>query len=258
MNPSIVMTAFGTTTKALETYSFIDEICKRRFPDHEILWAYSSRIIKDRMKKRQNIEIKHPHQVLSELKKKGHSWAVVQSMHLTCGHEFYRLTEEVRECEIRTSVGLPLLCYPEDYQSVAQVFSPVFSDIENEAVILTGHGSDHPARSSYLALQYIFREKFGPEIYVGLVEDGYPSREMIIEDVKKSGFKSVRLIPFMLVAGVHFQEDLMGEEDSWKKAFEKKGISVSAETGGIGLIPDIVEIFCKHIQDALDVIPGDL
>jgi len=59
----------------------------------------------------------------------------------------------------------------------------------------------------------------------------------------------------MLVAGVHFMEDMAGEEDSWKTAFEEKNISVSLDQNGLGMNSSIVEIFCQHIHDALDVIP---
>lgn len=69
MRIPIAMAALGTTTKAMETYVFIAEICRERFPDHEILWSYFSRMLKDWTKKRRNIELKHPHQVLAELKK---------------------------------------------------------------------------------------------------------------------------------------------------------------------------------------------
>ena len=51
MKPPIVLTAFGTTSKALETYSFMDTIIKRRFADHEVIWAYTSRIVRDKFKK---------------------------------------------------------------------------------------------------------------------------------------------------------------------------------------------------------------
>jgi sirohydrochlorin cobaltochelatase len=79
MKTPIVMAAFGTTTRALETYSFMNERISARFPDHEIFWSYSSRMVKDWIKKRRNIDLKHPHEVLYELEEKGFSWAVVQS-----------------------------------------------------------------------------------------------------------------------------------------------------------------------------------
>ena len=99
MKPPIVLTAFGTASKALETYSFIDTIIKRKFADHEVMWAYTSRIIRDKLKKKSNLSIRHPDTILKELYDKGNKWAVVQSMHLICGHEFYRLVDETKKCE---------------------------------------------------------------------------------------------------------------------------------------------------------------
>jgi sirohydrochlorin cobaltochelatase len=59
----------------------------------------------------------------------------------------------------------------------------------------------------------------------------------------------------MLVAGVHFAQDLAGGDDSWKAAFMAANIQVELEEKGLGLNPQIVEIFCRHIEAALDVIP---
>ena len=258
MKIPIVMAAFGTTTRAMETYSFIDEYCKKKFPAHKILWAFSSRMVKDWSKKRHNIDILHPYQVLNKLKDQGHKWAVVQSMHLMCGHEFYRLVQEIKECEIRTSLGLPLLCEPEDYQAAVTIFSNAFPDIEHEAVVMVGHGTDHPSWCTYVALNHVFYENFKSGIYVGVVEkNGYPSREKIIADVKNAGYKKARIIPFMLVAGMHFESDLTGNKDSWQKAFEEQGVSVYVENRGLGFHEGIIELYCNHIKNALDIIPGN-
>jgi len=58
----------------------------------------------------------------------------------------------------------------------------------------------------------------------------------------------------MLVLGTHFYEDLAGNHDSWKWALEAEGISLSVEHRGIGYEKGIVDIFCKHIRDAVEVI----
>ncbi len=252
MKTPIVMAAFGTTTKAIETYSFMNESISERFPGHEIIWSYSSRMVKDWIKKRRNIDLKHPHEVLYKLKERGHTWAVVQSLHLICGHEFYRLVEEVKQRSVRTSVGLPLLSSPRDYEAVVQGLGSRFQDLETQAMVLVGHGTDHPIWSSYVALNHMFRDRFGPNIYVGVVE-GHPSRDGIINAVIRSGIKRVRLIPLMLVAGTHFQEDLAGNEDSWKTNFEEKGVAVSVDPTGLGYKREIIDIFCRHVEEALDV-----
>jgi sirohydrochlorin cobaltochelatase len=163
----------------------------------------------------------------------------------------------VKQSPVRTSIGLPLLSAPEDYEAVVQGLGNSFPDLEDEAIVLVGHGTDHPIWSSYVALHHMFRERFGSRIFMGVVE-GYPSRAEIVEAVKGAGFKKVRLIPFMLVAGTHFQEDLAGDDDSWKTAFEALEISVSVVTKGLGFYPGIIDILCRHIRDALDVIPSDI
>lgn len=254
-NIPIVLAAFGTTSKAMETYSFIDKIVKNRFAGHEVLWSYSSRIVKNRIKKKNNIELKHPHQVLAELKDQGFAWAVVQSLHLMCGHEFYRLKDEVQECDIRTSIGLPLLYSPIDYKKVLTTLNSLICSNKEKAVVFIGHGTDHPAWTTYAAFLNMLRESGKANAYVGVVEEGHASMEQVAGDVSKAGYKHVLLVPMMLVAGVHFMEDMAGDEDSWKTAFESINISVALEQKGLGLNSSIIDIYCSHIYNAIDAIP---
>jgi len=106
-NTPIVLAAFGTTSRAMDTYSFIDTSVKRAFPDHPVRWAYTSRMVRSHMRKTHRANMKNPRQVLDKLAAQGHEWAVVQSIHFICGHEFYRLVDEVKESDVRTSIGLP-------------------------------------------------------------------------------------------------------------------------------------------------------
>ncbi|MBW2000704.1 MAG: sirohydrochlorin cobaltochelatase [Deltaproteobacteria bacterium] len=68
----------------------MDSAFKKRFYNEKIMWAYSSRMIKDWIEVRHGIEPRHPMDVLSDPAFQGHEWVVVQSLHLVCGHEFYR------------------------------------------------------------------------------------------------------------------------------------------------------------------------
>jgi len=124
-----------------------------------------------------------------------------------------------------------------------------------EAVVLVGHGTDHPAWTAYFALKSILRQSCRSKIFVAMIE-GKPSRSQVFCAISRCGIKKVRLIPFTLVAGVHFQEDIAGDGDSWKAAFESIGVTVEVETQGIGYRETIIDIFVDHIQDALSVIPG--
>jgi sirohydrochlorin cobaltochelatase len=252
-NPPIVLAAFGTTSRALDTYSYIDAAVKQAFPDHPVRWAYTSRMVRSRMKKMHRANMKEPLQVLDELAAQGHVWAVVQSMHLISGHEFYRLLDEVKQSTVRTSIGLPLLTSPADYRQLTDVILRKGVSGNGTATVLVGHGTDHPAWSAYPALQQIIQASVA-NIYVATVE-GESAMEETIEAVVQSGAERVHLMPLMLVAGVHLQEDIAGDEDSWKSAFLDAGLEVTVEENGLGKQPAVVDIFVRHIREALAIIP---
>ncbi len=255
-NTPIVLAAFGTTSRALDTYSFIDMAIKQSFPEHPVRWAYTSRMVRSHMKAKHRANMKDPRQVLNDLSAKGHDWAVVQSMHLISGHEFYRLLDEVREGVVRTSIGLPLLTSPKDYRQLADAIMGNGLPDNGTATVLVGHGTDHPAWTAYPALRQIIQGT-GANIHVATVE-GDAAMEETIQAVVQSGARHVRLMPLMLVAGVHLQEDIAGDEDSWKRAFLDAGLEVTVEKNGLGKHPAVVDIFVRHIREALAIIPDSL
>jgi len=250
----IVLTAFGTTARAFSTYEKMESVFKKEFPEHNIIWAYSSRMVKYALKKNKNLDLKDPGEVLAELQQQGHQWAVLQSLHLIGGHELHRLAAERNHVDMRLSLGLPLLSSPRDYQEVARALAPVVQENEDEAIVVVGHGTDHPSWTAYFALESIMRKAYGTRVFTGVVE-GFPEMGETLDRILKRGFKKVRIIPLLLVAGVHFIEDLTQEEDSWQKTFEAHGIEVSVVSHGVGNLDDITRIFCRHINEALDVIP---
>jgi sirohydrochlorin cobaltochelatase len=252
----LVIVAFGTSTKALASYEHLDARIKNRFPDHEIFWAYSSRMVKDRVTKQPQDTISNPHEILEALYHRHYSWAVVQSLHLIGGHEFIRLVEETKQSPIRTSIGLPLLSAPKDYLALCTSLSPIINTHPDQAILLVGHGTDHPSWSAYPTLQYFMRRQFGPRVFVGVIEEGCPSSTEVIADITDAHYKKVCIIPLLLVAGMHFHRDLAGDHrNSWINLLSAAGISVEIMQQGLGILPAINEMFCQHIEDALAIIP---
>jgi sirohydrochlorin cobaltochelatase len=256
MKIPIVLAAFGTTTSARQSYTFLDEHIRAAFPEHEVHWAFSSRMVRDFSQQRRGRQRKSPAEILAELQARGFEWAVVQSLHLLAGHEFYRLVEEVQACRMRTAMGLPLFWAPEDYGAFLEAVAARLEAAGNEeAIILVGHGTDHPSWATYLALQYLLSRQFGHQVYIGVLE-GHPSRQEVLAEVVRSGMRRIRLLPLMLVAGRHVQEDLAGPEDSWKTSLEEAGLTVTLDATGLLHYPGVIKIFQDHIVNALDVIPG--
>lgn len=166
-NIPIILTAFGTTARAFSTYDRMDRIFRQRFPYHPIHWAYSSRMVRHAMNNKK--KLKDPVETARSLAEKGVEWVVIQSMHLICGHEFDRLVTQRDQASIRSSMGLPLLTSQKDYAAVANALSPILPQDTDQAVILVGHGTDHPAWTAYPALESILRQYWGDRVFIGVV-----------------------------------------------------------------------------------------
>ncbi|MBC7359558.1 MAG: sirohydrochlorin cobaltochelatase [Desulfacinum sp.] len=252
MKTPIIVAAFGTTSRSRAVYETVHVHLKRRFAGHPIQWAFTSRFVRARL---QGADLPSPGEAVRRLADQGHRWAVVQSFHMICGHEFHRLVQEVQHPACRVSMGHSLLCRPEDHRAVAEALAPVFALDESEAVVLVGHGTDHCSWSAYPAFGFRLREMYGPRAFVGVIEGGWPDREALVGRIVESGFRRARLVPFLLVAGVHFREDLAGSEDSWKTVLEARGVRVALETEALGSRPSILDIFAQHMGQALEAIP---
>lgn len=252
----IVLAAFGTTSRAMDTYGVIDTAVKAAFPTHPVKWAYTSRMVRSHMGKHHRAKMKNPLQVLDELGEQGYPWAVVQSLHMICGHEFCRLVDEVRESTVRASFGLPLLTDPADYREVAAILLDNQAFGNGTAAVLVGHGTDHPAWTAYPALGQMVAAE-GANVHLATVE-GEAAMAQTVAAVIQSGARQVHLVPLMLVAGVHVEEDIAGDADSWKRAFLDAGMQVTVEKNGLGKQPAVVDIFLKHIRAALAIIPESL
>lgn len=250
----IILTAFGTTAQAFSTYRKMDAVFRSAFPHNPIHWAFSSRMVKHAVKNKKELDLKDPLEMIRMLADQGYGWAVIQSLHMICGHEFDRLVAGRNHAGLRTSMGLPLLTSPMDYVQTARALSPWIPESGDEAVVLVGHGTDHPAWSVYPSFETILRDIYGNRIFVGVVE-GCPGLEKTLGRVIRAGYHEVCMAPLMLVAGVHFREDLAGGEASWKFSFERAGIHVRALESGMGDMDGVTRIFCDHIRDALNVIP---
>ncbi|KPA18168.1 Sirohydrochlorin cobaltochelatase [Candidatus Magnetomorum sp. HK-1] len=260
-NIPIILSAFGSTTKAMKTYALMDSIFRKRFSNHPIYWSYSSRFVRERMKKDRQMNMKQPQDVLNALFEKNHTWAVVQSLHITPGFEFDQLLKTTLNHNMRVSIGLPLLYTQKDFYNVIKTLDAVYGITDlfsepNVAQVIVGHGTEHSTWTSYIALDNMIQHKWPQKgVYVSTVENSLVDRKSFILKIKEAGYTHVRLIILLLVAGDHFLKDFSAKENSWLADFESAGFTVTLEPNGLGCHPEFVDLFCDHIESALDIIP---
>ena len=256
MKKAILVVSFGTSyheTRKKTIEAFENKI-KESFKDYDFYRAFTSGMIINKLKKRDNMFIDNPSEALEKLYNAGYQEVVVQSLHIICGDEYNKLKDMVAQYEDKfdkISIGRPLLTYIDDYRETVEAVKKDLDKMDiDEAVVFMGHGTEHESHSSYPAIEYMFRD-YGINAFVGTVE-GYPELEQVIKKLKNRNIKTVDLLPFMLVAGDHAINDMASdEEDSWKTILEKEGFNVKVHVKGLGENPYIQEKFKNHALDCM-------
>lgn len=254
---AILVVSFGTSYA--DTREVTIEACEQKiaeaFSDYEVRRAFTSNIIIKILKERDNILVDTPEEALQKLQDEGFSEVIVQPLHVIPGAEFHDVVQIVNTYKSAFDsirLGMPLLAATEDYVATIEALTSQFPELQDdEAVVFMGHGTHHPANASYAALQEVFENQGLSNVFMGTVE-GYPALDHVIAHLQVQQIKKVTLMPFMLVAGDHAQNDMAGdEEDSWKMILKKEGFVVDTYLHGLGENPAIQDLYVKHVQDAI-------
>jgi sirohydrochlorin cobaltochelatase len=254
--PAIVLAAFGTSTAAVDTYRHIEALARERFPEHDIHWAFTSRLIREKLRREGRQELKDVPRTLRDLKAAGVSRVAVQSLHVVPGEEWQKMVQESRQVPgLKVALGKPLLSSETDRSRVLAALAKDFpADLQNHAVVLAGHGSPHPdGEAAYLALDGLVRSRFfGQNVFLGVIA-GNPPGEAALEAVKGSQATAVVLTPLMVVAGEHVKNDILGEEpDSWQsRLLAQRHYQIQGVTQGLGYRDEVVAVFLDHLEEAL-------
>jgi cobalamin biosynthesis Co2+ chelatase CbiK len=254
---AILIVSFGTS-HADTRKNTIDQIeldIENKYPDYAIYRAFTSKVIIEILKRRDNINTFTVSEAMEQMKRDGIDDVVIQPTHILNGIENNIMIEEVnlyKDDFNSILVGAPLLNTTEDYRKVIKAFIKRMPEVsEDEAVVCMGHGTSHYANASYAALDYMFKDHGYDNVFIGTVGE-YPSLEDIIKQLKKNNYEKIILFPFMIVSGDHAKNDMAGEkEDSWKTILKNEGFKVKCILKGLGENLEIRRIFAEHIEDAL-------
>lgn len=254
---ALLVVSFGTSHAETRerTIGAIEKEIAAAYPDYEMRRAFTSGMILKVLEKRDKIMIDNVAEAMNRLVSDGFEEVLVQPTHVIPGDEYDQMVGDVMMFEDRfekISIGAPLLSCTEDYRKVISAVMEQFPDLgEREALVLMGHGTEHPVNAVYAALDYQFKDMGYRNVFVGTVE-AYPGVETVLKHVDAFRPEKVTMLPLMVVAGDHAVNDMAGdEEDSWKSIFEKAGHKVDCVLKGLGEFQSIRDIYLEHIARAL-------
>ena len=262
---AIVVVSFGTTfddarEKCIES---VENKITEMFPFYEVRRAFTSNIVMKRLAEK-GIMVDNLEQALTKLKNEGYTDVIIQSTHLIPGEEYNTKILEVaakHKNDFQTiKIGRPVLTYSgdnntNDYKEFVKALKKQLPQNQGKdtQIIFMGHGSNHENGTVYSKLQ-LELDKQGVKGYVAVVEDGAePSFDSVLKKLAANKeTKKVLLMPLMLVAGDHANNDMAGEEeDSWKSIVTAKGYAVEIYMHGLGENKAFQDIYVEHIKDAI-------
>ena len=261
MKKAILVVSFGTSyLDTLEkTIEKAEKQIRDKFSEYDIYRAFTSHMIIKKLKEKYEIFVDTPEEILEKLYEAGYEEIIMQPLHMIPGEEFIyinKISEVFKEKFEVLKVGRPIFYYqgieelPQDYSLFIEATKELYE--ENNAVVLMGHGTAHPANSVYGCLQAVFEDEGYENVFVTTVE-GYPNFENVIRRVKRKNISEVTIAPLMVVAGDHARNDMASDdEDSLKSMLEAEGIKVNVHLKGLGENEKFNELYINRIDDLIN------
>lgn len=267
---AIVVMSFGTTFTETrnKTINPTIEAIKKAHPGVKVVTAYTSHIIVDRVKANEGIEIPTPEKALETLKKEGYTRVALATLDVIPGMEYSYDTaifNIYKKDFKKMTLGLPLMYWMgqedqrDDIMESMEAFSTQFPKMaDDEALLVMAHGTPHPANAYYSVIQDRLNNLEKGNIFVYSVE-GWPHLDTVMPLLKEKGIKKVNLMPLMMVAGDHANNDMAGdEEDSHKIILQEEGFEVVPYVHGLGENKAVRKVFVERANEAWDaLIAGD-
>ncbi len=263
---AIVVMTFGTTftdTRAKTIDATIDGI-KAAHPGVKVVTAYTSHIIIDRVKANEGITFPTPEEALDQLKAEGYTRVALATLDVIPGMEYdYDLGvfHNYKQNFKKMTLGTPLMYWQgqegqdDDVTEAMEALATQFPKTKKgEGIVIMAHGTPNISNAYYSVIQAKLQELGYDNVFIETVE-GWPSLETIIPKLKAKNIKKVTIMPMMMVAGDHANNDMAGEEDdSHKSILEKEGIEVTAYIHGIGENEAIRNVFVNRANAAWDAL----
>lgn len=247
--PPIMLVAFGSTVpETRQTFARIEADVKQAFPDRKIVWAFTSEIVRERLKE-QGESVAGIQEALDALARDGFTEVILQSLHIMPGEEYQALyLLDPRGMKLWT--GAPLLGDRRDREEVRDILASQYrSDRPN---VIAAHGNaKRPQLNEPLEGLAAMIESTRDDVVLATIDGppGTKSFAKIADRVARAG--GVHFVPLMLISGIHVRDDLVGEgHESWKRQLGAREASVSP---ALGDMPEIRAMLVRHIREAKPV-----
>lgn len=243
--PAILVAAFGASSAAARrAYDHIEEAVRRHKPRHEIFWAFTSRRVVARLRS-EGIVLPTLAEATDLMRSRGRRQAVLLPLLTVPG-------EEYASVEAFSFGGIHVVCCPpllSNESDIPGVLDALELHLREDAInVLACHGNArHDAYNDLLVALAHVMESAHANCVVASVE-GRPGEGPLHrarEIARRTG--RAHFVPFMMVAGEHVTNDVMGETpDSWKNQVDA---AASTCAPSLGWNDSILNLLLKRLDE---------
>ena len=258
---AIVVLSFGTTFKDQREKSINATVkaIQAAHPNTKVVTAFTSHIvIKHIIENEGKCDYLTPEQTLEQLKREGYTRVALVSLDVIPGMEYkydVALFHEYKTQFKKMTLGVPLMYWQgqeEQRDDVDEVMRslhlPAYK--KGTAILLMAHGTPDPSNAYYSVMQEKLRAMKRTDVHIYTVE-GWPRLEDWAGKLKMHKIQKIILMPLMMVAGDHANNDMAGDEDdSHKVILQKMGFTVETKLQGLGENKKIRDIFVERANEA--------
>ncbi|WP_303691381.1 sirohydrochlorin cobaltochelatase [Megamonas hypermegale] len=266
---AILIMSFGTTfpeTRAKTIEATVKQI-QAAHPDTKVVLAFTSHIIIDRVKANEGITIPTPEQALEQLKAEGYNRVALTSLDIIPGIEYKYKTAvfDVYKTQFKKmTIGTPLMYWMgqenqrDDVETTMKALGSQLPQLgKDDAVLIMAHGTPDPANAYYAVMQDRLNDLYNGKVMIYTVE-GKPNLEDVISKLKAQNIKNVTIMPLMMVAGDHANNDMAGDEpDSHKSILQAEGFNVKTYIHGLGENENIRQLFVDRADEAWNALEAE-
>lgn len=268
----VLVVSYGTTVEETRKKNIeaLEQDVKHAMKSYHlsVYCAYSSPHICKKLKQ-QEVSVMTIEEAIQNMYEDGITEIAVLSTYLLNGKMYDQLQEQLasakRMVRLQGGYSLEITCVTKpllmDTQMIKNVLACIHESVrdygqskgeeDKQALVMMGHGTDGNGNLTFAAMNYIAREQGYHHMFIGAM-DGYPSIDSVIQDVKKTGYSKVVLMPLMLVAGKHARKDMASDaEHSWKTQLEKAGLEACVLMQGLGEIEGIRELYLSLLLEEI-------
>jgi len=265
---AMVVMCFGTTYTDTREKTINPTVAaiQKALPGVKVVTAYTSHIIVDRVKENEGLDIPTPEKALEQLKAEGYTRVALATLNVVPGLEYdynsaiYRI---YRDQFKKMTLGLPLMYWQgqegqrDDVKEMVEALATQFpKNGKDDAILVMAHGTPHPANAYYSVAQDRFNGLGKGNVHIYSVE-GWPSLEDIIPKLKADKVKNITMMPMMMVAGDHANNDMAGdEEDSHKVILQNEGFKVTPYIHGLGENEAVRKLFVDRAVESWNALEG--